>query len=68
MEKLLPQLNKLADASNTIIVIEHDMQVIAESNWIIYIGPGAGKGVGIILYSGNVDRLLKYKESRQPHF
>jgi len=68
VEKLLLQLNKLADASNTVIGIENDMQEIAENNWIIYIGPGAGKGGGIILYSGNVDRLLKYKETRQPHF
>jgi excinuclease ABC subunit A len=68
VEKLLLQLNKLADAGNTVIVVEHDMQVIAESDWIIDIGPGAGEGGGKILYSGNVDGLFKCKESKTAPF
>ncbi|MGQ7856520.1 excinuclease ABC subunit UvrA [Pedobacter sp. WC2501] len=68
VERLLIQLNKLADSGNTVIVVEHDMQVIAESDWIIDIGPGAGESGGKILYSGNVGGLLKCKESKTAPF
>jgi excinuclease ABC subunit A len=68
VERLLLQLNKLADAGNTVIVVEHDMQVIAQSDWVIDIGPGAGEDGGKILYSGNVDGLLKCKESKTAPF
>ena len=45
VEKLLVQLNGLVDSGNTVIVVEHDMQVIARSDWVIDIGPGqATKG------------------------
>ncbi|WP_316825997.1 excinuclease ABC subunit UvrA [Pedobacter miscanthi] len=68
VERLLLQLNKLADAGNTVIVVEHDMQVIAQSDWVIDIGPGAGECGGKILYSGNVDGLLKCNESKTAPF
>ena len=40
--KLIIQLNKLVDAGNTVIVVEHDMDVVTQSDWVIDIGPGAG--------------------------
>ncbi|MDF2452779.1 MAG: Excinuclease subunit, partial [Bacteroidota bacterium] len=51
VEKLMLQLNKLVDAGNTVIVIEHDMHVIAESDWVIDIGPGAGEDGGKVVVS-----------------
>jgi excinuclease ABC subunit A len=62
------QLNKLADAGNTVIVVEHDMQVIAQSDWVIDIGPGAGEEGGKIVYSGLVQELTECKESRTAPF
>ena len=42
VEKLMEQLSKLTDAGNTVILVEHDMRVIAGSDWVIDMGPGAG--------------------------
>ena len=63
VEKLLIQLNRLVDTGNTVIFVEHDMQVIAQSDWIIDIGLGASDLGGKILYSGPAKDLTKVKES-----
>jgi excinuclease ABC subunit A len=68
VERLLAQLNKLADAGNTVVVVEHDMQVIAQSDWLIDIGPEAGEKGGRIVYSGSVDGLINCKESKTAPF
>jgi len=52
VEKLLAQLQQLADKGNTIIVVEHDMQVIADCDWVIDIGPGAGDEGGKVVVAG----------------
>ncbi len=49
VERLMKQLNGLVEAGNTVIVIEHDMHVIAESDWVIDIGPGAGDEGGLVV-------------------
>lgn len=63
VKKLLKQLNVLVDAGNTVIVVEHDMQVIAESDWIIDLGPGAGEKGGRIIVSGPPQEIVKNKTS-----
>ncbi len=63
VEKLLAQLNKLVDAGNTVIVVEHDMKVISESDWVIDIGPGAGDEGGQIVSAGTPVELMKDKKS-----
>jgi excinuclease ABC subunit A len=52
VEKLMTQLDALVDAGNTVIVVEHDMRVIAGSDWGIDIGPGAGDEGGHIVVAG----------------
>jgi excinuclease ABC subunit A len=52
VERLMKQLDGLVQAGNTVIVIEHDMQVIAQSDWVIDIGPGAGDEGGDVVAAG----------------
>lgn len=68
VERLLIQLHKLADAGNTVVVVEHDMQVIAQSDWLIDIGPGAGDAGGKIVYTGTLDGLAQCKDSKTAPF
>jgi len=53
VENLLIQLNKLVDQGNTVIVIEHDIHVVASSDWVIDVGPGAGNEGGEIVVCGS---------------
>jgi excinuclease ABC subunit A len=64
VEKLVVQLNRLVDAGNTVIVIEHDMHVIAGSDWVIDIGPGAGEEGGRIVAQGTPRQVANIKESK----
>jgi excinuclease ABC subunit A len=59
VQKLLRQLNGLVDAGNTVIVVEHDMQVVAASDWVIDIGPGAGEEGGRIVAQGTPSQIVK---------
>jgi excinuclease ABC subunit A len=52
IDKLLTQLHGLVDAGNTVVVVEHNMQVLAASDWIIDVGPGAGEEGGRIVAAG----------------
>lgn len=49
---LMAQLNGLVDAGNTVIMVEHDMQVASNSDWVIDIGPGAGDAGGQVVAQG----------------
>jgi excinuclease ABC subunit A len=62
--KLMTQLDGLVDAGNTVIVVEHDMSVIAGSDWVIDIGPGAGEDGGKIVASGTPADVVNVKGSR----
>ena len=61
VEKLLLQLDKLVDAKNTVIVVEHDMRVIAGSDWVIDMGPGAGDEGGKIVITGTPEKVAQAK-------
>jgi excinuclease ABC subunit A len=52
VERLMTQLDALVDGGNTVVVVEHDMRVVAGSDWVIDMGPGAGDEGGRIVASG----------------
>ena len=52
VDKLMVQLQGLVDAGNTVVVVEHDMRVIAASDWVIDMGPGAGDEGGRVVVAG----------------
>jgi excinuclease ABC subunit A len=64
VDKLLAQLNGLVDAGNTVIVVEHEMRVIAASDWIIDVGPGAGEEGGRIVAEGPPESVATSRDSR----
>jgi excinuclease ABC subunit A len=64
VERLLVQLERLVAAGNTVIVVEHDMRVVAGSDWVIDIGPGAGDEGGKIVATGAPRDIAKSKTSR----
>ena len=63
VEKLLKVLHRLADAGNTVLVIEHNLDVIAASDWLIELGPEGGGAGGKLVFSGPVCDVLKVKAS-----
>jgi excinuclease ABC subunit A len=64
VERLLVQLDGLVESGNTVVVVEHDMRVIASSDWIIDVGPGAGDEGGQIVVAGLPDEVARSKGSR----
>jgi energy-coupling factor transporter ATP-binding protein EcfA2 len=62
--RLLVQLQSLVASGNTVLVVEHDMDVITVSDWIIDIGPGAGDEGGKVVAFGSPERVAKNKISR----
>lgn len=65
---LLAVLNKLVNRGNTVLVIEHNMDVVKMADYIIDLGPEGGSGGGTILYQGDVHGLLKVKDSHTAKF
>jgi excinuclease ABC subunit A len=65
---LLRQLNALVDGGHTVIVVEHEMRVVAQSDWVIDIGPGAGDKGGLIVAAGTPEQVIKAKTSRTAPF
>ena len=61
--KLLEVLHELADAGNTVAVIEHNLEVIKTADWIIDLGPEGGDGGGRIVAEGTPEDVAKVKES-----
>jgi excinuclease ABC subunit A len=68
VERLIGQLDRLVDAGNTVIVVEHDMRVIVASDWIIDIGPGAGQDGGKVVCCGTPGEVSRSASSRTAPF
>lgn len=68
VDRLLSQLNHLVDAGHTVVVVEHEMRVVAQSDWVIDIGPGAGDLGGKVVASGPPQKVAKSKTSRTAPF
>lgn len=69
IKKLLGVLNRLVDAGNTVVVIEHNLDVIKTADWIIDLGPEGGDAGGRIVVTGEPEEVIKYhKESYTAKF
>ena len=62
-DRLLSTLRELCDLGNTLIVVEHDEATLRQADWLVDIGPGAGKAGGRIVANGPFKQLLKSKDS-----
>ena len=63
VKKLLEVLHELVDNGNTVVVIEHNLDVIKTADWILDIGPDGGDKGGKLVYEGNLEGILKEKIS-----
>ncbi len=68
IEQLLGVLNRLRDHGNTIVVIEHNLDVIKTADWVIDLGPEGGDGGGEILVSGSPETVASHKTSHTARF
>lgn len=63
IEKLLKSFNALVDQGNTVVTIEHNLDVIKTADWVIDLGPEGGKNGGNVVFEGTPEDLVKCKES-----
>jgi excinuclease ABC subunit A len=68
VRKLLQVLTRLVDQGNTVLVIEHNLDVIKTADWIIDLGPEGGDGGGLVLVEGPPERVAKTAESHTGRF
>ena len=67
-DRLLAQLQRLVDAGNSVVVIEHDMRAVAQADWVIDVGPGAGQQGGQIVASGTPQHIAQTRGSQTAQF
>jgi excinuclease ABC subunit A len=63
IDQLLRVLARLVDAGNTVIVIEHNLDVVKSADWVIDLGPGGGPGGGQVIAEGTPDDVAKVQAS-----
>jgi excinuclease ABC subunit A len=68
IERLLHVLQRLTDGGNTILVIEHNLDVIKSADWIIDLGPEGGNGGGLIIATGTPEEIAENPDSYTGHF
>ena len=61
--QLLGIMNRLVDAGNTVIVIEHNLDVISQADWIIEMGPEGGSGGGQVVFEGTPSQIIHAEHS-----
>ncbi|MGE8261273.1 MAG: excinuclease ABC subunit A [Stenotrophomonas sp.] len=62
VDKLMTQLHGLVDAGNTVVVVEHDLRVVADADWVIDVGPGAGEEGGRIVAEGTPAQVSRARQ------
>jgi excinuclease ABC subunit A len=68
IKQLLEVLHRLRDHGNTVIIIEHNLDVIKTADWIVDLGPEGGSGGGSIIATGTPEEVAKTKGSFTGHF
>jgi excinuclease ABC subunit A len=68
IRQLLEVLNKLRDQGNTVVVIEHNLDVIKTADWVIDLGPEGGNGGGEVIAKGTPEEVAKTKGSYTGHY
>ena len=68
VQQLLKVIHRLVDEGNTVIVIEHNLSLIADADYIVDIGPEAGENGGEIVAAGTPEQVAKNKTSRTAPF
>ncbi len=68
VDKLLHVLNKLVDAGNTVLVIEHNLDVIKQCDWLIDLGPEGGERGGTLVAQGTPESVAKTEASYTGQF
>ncbi|HUG83514.1 MAG TPA: ATP-binding cassette domain-containing protein, partial [Euzebya sp.] len=63
IDRLIGLLDRFVDAGSTLVVIEHNLDVLARADWVIDLGPGAGHDGGTVLYEGPPAGLLDHPTS-----
>jgi excinuclease ABC subunit A len=67
-DRLIGHLQRLVDGGNTVIVVEHDMRVVAQADWVVDLGPGAGDAGGRIVAEGTPENVSENASSRTAPF
>jgi excinuclease ABC subunit A len=62
VEKLIQVLHRLVEAGNTAVVVEHNLDIMAEADWIVDMGPEAGDGGGRIVAQGPPAQVARNKK------
>jgi excinuclease ABC subunit A len=67
-DRLMAQLNRLVDAGNSVIMVEHTMRVVAGCDWVIDVGPGAGEAGGTVVAEGPPRVVARCKDSQTARY
>jgi excinuclease ABC subunit A len=68
IEKLLEVLQRLVDAGNTVLVIEHNLDVIKQADWLVDLGPEGGEAGGEVIAAGTPEQVAEVEESSTGKF
>ena len=68
VRRLVDVIQRLVDAGHTVVVIEHNLDVIKTADWIVDLGPEGGSGGGQIIAEGTPEQVAKMKQSHTGHF
>jgi len=68
VKRLLDVMHRLVDEGNTVVVIEHNLEIMAEADHLLEIGPEAGENGGMVVAAGTPEEVSQVKESRTAPF